>query len=153
GREGYNIGPGCESRTVGGRGEVEVETGREVVLGGTRRQVAFPIAPWVRLRVQPAVSELLFIRRLLAGPRVPHDHLARLAPLSAPNSDDPCAVRAEGCAHDEARVPFQFEQFCPGPGVPQLHRQVAAAGDDARTVWAERHAIDVPRVPLQFERL
>ncbi len=50
------------SRPIGGREEVEVEQGREVVVGSPRRLVAFPIAPEVRLRAEAAIGQFLRIR-------------------------------------------------------------------------------------------
>ena len=98
---------------LGRREEVEVEPGREVVLGVPRRLVAFPVAPQVRLRVKPAIGQLLLVR-------LQRDQFDAVACRAG----DPPAVRADlgrpRCWSGSARpsIPCPSARPTPSPSRP-----------------------------------
>ena len=49
-------------RLVGLREEAQIKSGREVVVRLPRRLVTFSVTPQVRLRVKPAIGQLLLVR-------------------------------------------------------------------------------------------
>src|SRR5262249_40995251 len=124
--------------------EIQIEPGREVIVGFPRRLVACLVTPYVRLHVQPAVGQLLLVR-------LQRDQFDS----GVVDARDSPAIRA-----DPGRPGFRRHrlalQFRSGPGVPHLRLSspewTPAVGDYPRAVRAEPHTNHWHRVTFQVEQ-